>query len=80
MLDTEGAEALGLARIIEPDSVLMLWLLGAALFLLLLLLVVISLCLSQRASYQRQLKAATVTAFGKYIHYNFNYCIFLCIT
>ncbi|CAH1406526.1 unnamed protein product [Nezara viridula] len=64
VLDTEGAEALGLARIIEPDSVLLLWLLGAALFLLLLLLVVISLCLSQRASYQRQLKAATVTAFG----------------
>lgn len=64
VLDTEGAEALGLARIIEADSVVLLWLLGTALFLLLLLLVVISLCLSQRASYKRQLKAATVTAFG----------------
>ncbi|XP_073991281.1 cadherin 88C isoform X3 [Rhodnius prolixus] len=64
VLDTQAAEAVSLARIIEPDSVLLLWLVGATIFLALLLIVVISLCLSQRSSYQRQLKAATVTAFG----------------
>ncbi|XP_014258581.1 cadherin-23-like isoform X2 [Cimex lectularius] len=64
VLDTQAAEAVTLARVVHADSVMMLWLLGATAFLSVLLILVISLCLSQRSSYQRQLKAATVTAFG----------------
>ncbi|CAB0015650.1 unnamed protein product [Nesidiocoris tenuis] len=64
VLDTQAGEAITLARVAQPDGVLILWLLGATAFLTILLIVVISLCMSQRSSYQRQIKAATVTAFG----------------
>lgn len=62
MLDTQPAEALPLRE--DIDSLLMMWLVGTTVFLGLLLILVVSICLSQRARYQRQLKAATVTAFG----------------
>ncbi|XP_039274949.1 cadherin-23, partial [Nilaparvata lugens] len=64
VLDTQGAERVEALRIAGPDSVVWMWLVGCTLFLTLLLVVVIALCLSQRARYQRQLKAATITAFG----------------
>ncbi|RZF38140.1 hypothetical protein LSTR_LSTR005501 [Laodelphax striatellus] len=64
VLDTQGAETVEALRIAGPDNVVWMWLVGTTLFLSLLLVVVISLCLSQRARYQRQLKAATITAFG----------------
>ncbi|GFG38793.1 hypothetical protein Cfor_02805 [Coptotermes formosanus] len=62
VLDTQPAEAMPLSEDIE--SLLMMWLVGTTVFLGLLLILVVSICLSQRARYQRQLKAATVTAFG----------------
>ncbi|KAL1123291.1 hypothetical protein AAG570_002377 [Ranatra chinensis] len=64
VLDTQAAEALVAGRVIEGDGVIVMWLAGSTIFLALLLLVVISLCLSQRSSYRRQLKAATIAAFG----------------
>ncbi|XP_054269612.1 cadherin-23-like [Macrosteles quadrilineatus] len=64
VLDTQAAEAVALVQAGSPDSVVWLWLVGTTVFLGLMLVVVISICLSQRASYQRQLKAATITAFG----------------
>jgi len=47
----------------------MMWLVGTTVFLGLLLILVVSICLSQRARYLRQLKAATVTAFGNVISF-----------
>ncbi|XP_046672662.1 cadherin-23 isoform X2 [Homalodisca vitripennis] len=64
VLDTQAAEAVALVHARTPDSVVWLWLVGTTVFLGLMLVVVISICLSQRASYKRQLKAATITAFG----------------
>lgn len=65
MLDTQAAQAAALVQAGVPDHVVWLWMVGAIVFLALMLVVIISICLSQRASYQRQLKAATITAFGK---------------
>lgn len=67
MLDTQGAEVVALAHAAAPDGVVWMWLIGTIVFLALMLVVVISICMSQRASYKRQLKAATITAFGKYL-------------
>jgi hypothetical protein len=62
VLDTQPAETLPLVEDIQ--SLMMMWLVGSTVFLGLLLILVVSICLSQRARYRRQLKAATVTAFG----------------
>ena len=62
VLDTQPAEAMPLRE--DMESLLMMWLVGSTIFLGLLLILVVSICLSQRARYQRQLKAATVNAFG----------------
>ena len=62
VLDTQPAEAIPLRE--DMESLLMIWLVGMTAFLGLLLILVVSICLSQRARYQRQLKAATVNAFG----------------
>lgn len=67
VLDTQPAEAMPLSEDIE--SLLMMWLVGTTVFLGLLLILVVSICLSQRARYQRQLKAATVTAFGNVLSF-----------
>jgi len=45
--------------------VIWMWLVGTTFFLGLLLIVVVSVCLSQRSHYRRQLRAATISAFGK---------------
>ncbi|XP_071547485.1 cadherin-23 isoform X3 [Panulirus ornatus] len=47
------------------EDLLFLWLVGVIVFLTLLLVLTVALCLSQRARYSRQLKAATATAFGE---------------
>jgi hypothetical protein len=62
VLDTQPAEAMPLRE--DMESLLMMWLVGSTIFLGLLLILVVSICLSQRARYQRELKAATVNAFG----------------
>ncbi|XP_067000515.2 cadherin-23 [Anabrus simplex] len=62
VLDTQPAEPLMLKG--DSEGLIMLWLVGTTVFLGLLLILVLSLCLSQRARYRRQLKAATVAAFG----------------
>jgi hypothetical protein len=62
VLDTQPAEAMPLRE--DMESLLMMWLVGSTIFLGLLLILIVSICLSQRARYQRQLKAATVNAFG----------------
>jgi hypothetical protein len=62
VLDTQPAETLPLRE--DMESLVMMWLVGTTVFLGLLLIFVVSICLSQRARYQRQLKAATATAFG----------------
>jgi hypothetical protein len=62
VLDTQAAEAMPLRE--DVENLLMMWLVGSTVFLGLLLILVVSICLSQRARYQRQLKAATVNAFG----------------
>ena len=63
VLDTQPAEAQPLKQ--EMENLVMMWLVGTTVFLGMLLILVVSICLSQRARYQRQLKAATVTAFGE---------------
>ncbi|XP_050524905.1 cadherin-23 [Daktulosphaira vitifoliae] len=64
VLDTQAAEPEPLRRaFIKEDNVIWMWLIGTTFFLGLLLVVVISICLSQRSHYRRQLKAATISAF-----------------
>ncbi|XP_064108915.1 cadherin-23-like isoform X3 [Macrobrachium nipponense] len=55
---------------VAEDNLLFLWLVGVIVFLTLLLVLTVALCLSQRARYSRQLKAATATAFGECSHDN----------
>ncbi|RXG68952.1 Cadherin-23 [Armadillidium vulgare] len=62
VLDTQGAQLRRLS--VVESNLLFVWLVGVVAFLSLLLIATISLCLAQRARYARQLKAATVTAFG----------------
>ncbi|XP_022239300.1 cadherin-23-like [Limulus polyphemus] len=46
------------------DDQMKVWLIGLAVFLVIMLVLVLSLCVTQRSRYERQLKAATATAFG----------------
>lgn len=62
VLDTQPAESMMLKS--DSEDLMFIWLVGVTIFLGLMLILVISICLSQRARYQRQIKAATVSAFG----------------
>nr|CAD7442237.1 unnamed protein product [Timema bartmani] len=62
VLDTQPAEAQALKN--DAESLMLMWLVGTTVFLGLMLILLISICLSQKYKYQRQLKAATVAAFG----------------
>lgn len=64
VLDTQGAEALPIQRASTMDNVTWFWFTGVILFLMLLIIVIVGICVTQRKYYQRQIKAATVTAFG----------------
>ncbi|CAG2064163.1 unnamed protein product, partial [Timema podura] len=61
VLDTQPAEAQALKN--DAESLMLMWLVGTTVFLGLMLILLISICLSQKYKYQRQLKAATVAAF-----------------
>lgn len=79
VLDTQPAEAQALRA--EPENMLLLYFFFATVFMSILLILTLSLCLVQRTRYRRQIKAATVNAFGQYL---FIFCtkfysIILCI-
>jgi cadherin 23 len=63
VLDTQPAQPQSLAQLEQAGTTL--WLATLTLFLTGLLVICVGLCLSQRASYQRQLKAANATPFGE---------------
>lgn len=63
VLDTQPAQPQSLAQYEQAGTTL--WLASLTLFLAGLLIVCVGLCLSQRATYQRQLKAANATPFGE---------------
>ncbi|XP_046405905.1 cadherin-23 [Ischnura elegans] len=62
VLDTQPAEIRAFKD--EQEGMMVAWLAGSTLLLTLLLILTTSLCIAQRSRYQRQLKAATATAFG----------------
>ncbi|XP_029849055.2 cadherin-23 [Ixodes scapularis] len=62
VLYSEPADALSDAE--REEDQMRTWLIGLSVFLSVMLALVISLCLAQRSRYERQLKAATATAFG----------------
>lgn len=65
VLSSEAAYLpLGTSALIDPEDQIRTGLLGISTFLTLILILVIALCLNQRNRYKRQLKAATVAAFG----------------
>lgn len=63
VLDTQPAQAQAVVQMEQAGTTL--WLLALTLFLGALLILCIALCLSQRASFRRQLKAAKASPFGK---------------
>lgn len=71
-MDTQPAEALLLAGQARSGN-MFVWLVFANLFIGVLLIVVLVLCLSQRTSYKRQLRAARVNSYGR-TNYLFNFC------
>ncbi|KAL7302845.1 hypothetical protein TKK_0004077 [Trichogramma kaykai] len=62
VLDTQPAQAQSMAQFEQASTTL--WLATLTLFLTGLLIICVGLCLTQRANYQRQLKAANATPFG----------------
>lgn len=62
VLDTQPGGSFALKAI--KGSSATFWLTAAALFLLLLLFLCLALCINQRHTYHRKLKAATATAYG----------------
>lgn len=62
VLDTQPAQPQSLAQFEQAGTTL--WLASLTIFLAGLLIICVGLCLTQRASYQRQLKAANATPFG----------------
>lgn len=64
VLDTQPSEALQLTGATANGHV-MLWLVFANVFISTLLVVVLSLCFSQRKTYTRQLRAASVHSYGE---------------
>lgn len=65
VLDTQPAEAQLLTGQFKKGQ-LMLWLIFSNVFIAALLVIMASLCLSQRTSYRRQLRAARVNTFGEW--------------
>lgn len=64
VLDTQASEALLLqAEFGNPQTII--WLVMINLIMGALLIIVMTLCLSQRTNYRRELKAARVNAYGK---------------
>lgn len=63
VLDTQPAQAQAVVQVEQAGTTL--WLLALTLFLGALLILCIALCLSQRASFRRQLKAAKASPFGE---------------
>lgn len=65
VLSSEAAHSpLSSSALVDPIDQIRTGLVGISSFLALILLLVIGLCLNQRTRYERQLKAATVSAFG----------------
>lgn len=64
VLDTQPAEALLLTGQLKRGQIL-IWLIFSNVFVAALLIIMGSLCLSQRTSYRRQLRAARVNTFGE---------------
>lgn len=64
MLDTQPSEALLLTGSVGQGPIV-LWLVFANVFIGALLIVVVSLCMSQRTTFKRQLRAACVHSYGK---------------
>ena len=63
VLDTQPAQPQSMAQFQQAGTTL--WLATLTVFLSGLLVICVGICLSQRASYKRQLKAANATPFGK---------------
>lgn len=66
VLDTQASEALVLQAEFG-NAQMIIWLVMINLIMGALLIIVITLCLSQRTNYRRELKAARITAYGKVI-------------
>lgn len=66
VLDTQPAEALLLTGEFKKGQI-MIWLIFSNVFIAALLIIVASLCLSQRTNYRRQLRAARVNTFGRWM-------------
>lgn len=62
MLDTQPGGPLALNSTRSAETTF--WLTASSLFLLLLLLLCLALCINQRQTYHRKLKAATAMAYG----------------
>lgn len=63
-MDTQPAGAQA-ALMPYQEAKTVLWMGASTVFLGVLLLVCLALCFTQRQTYQRKLKAATATAYGK---------------
>lgn len=74
MLDTQPSDRLVLESRVAHEH-LLLWLVLSNVFLGALLIVILSLCASQRKSFHRELRAASVAVYGKF--YNFQSKIYL---
>lgn len=74
VLDTQPAEALLLTGQFKKGQIL-IWLIFSNVFVAALLIIVASLCLSQRTSYGRQLRAARVNTFGMWNYLELEACL-----
>lgn len=63
VLDTQPGGTFALKAVQNVSTTF--WLTASSLFLLLLLLLCLALCINQRQTYHRKLKAATATAYGE---------------
>lgn len=68
VLDTQPSEALMLTADITQDH-LLIWLALSNIFIGALLIVVLSLCVSQRKSFKRQLRAVCLNAYGRFSYF-----------
>jgi hypothetical protein len=64
VLDTQASEALLLTEKLE-NTQMIIWLVVVNLFMGAMLIIILTLCMSQRTNYRRQLKAARVNAYGE---------------
>lgn len=65
VLDTQASEALVLQAELGNHFQAIIWLVMINLIMGALLIIIITLCLSQRTNYRRELKAARVNAYGE---------------